>query len=87
MYEFLDRLISIALPRVQGLPGRVPQRGSTDAATTRWGFPDQLMFIEIDYMKVDQVAGDEHLRGDHREVPTKRGGKLLQLMGMPFRTN
>jgi len=84
MYEFLDRLISIALPRVRDFRGVSP-KGFDGRGNYTLGLPDQLMFIEIDYMKVEKP------RGMNISVVTtantdEEGRRLLQLMGMPFRT-
>ena len=85
MYEFLDRLISIALPRVRDFRGVSP-KGFDGRGNFTMGLRDQLMFPEIDYMKVDKA------RGMNVSVVTtaktdEEARKLLQLMGMPFRTN
>ena len=85
MYEFLDRLISIALPRVRDFRGVSP-KGFDGRGNFTLGLRDQLMFPEIDYMKVDKG------RGMNVSVVTtartdEEARKLLQLMGMPFRTN
>jgi large subunit ribosomal protein L5 len=85
MYEFLDRLISIALPRVRDFRGISP-RGFDGRGNYTLGLRDQLIFLEIDYMKVDQS------RGMNVSVVTtastdEEGRRLLQLLGMPFRKN
>ena len=85
MYEFLDRLISIALPRVRDFRGVSP-KGFDGRGNFTMGLRDQLMFPEIDYMKVDKA------RGMNVSVVTtaktdEEARKLLQLIGMPFRTN
>jgi large subunit ribosomal protein L5 len=85
MYEFLDRLISIALPRVRDFRGVSP-KGFDGRGNFTMGLRDQLMFPEIDYMKVDKA------RGMNVSVVTsartdEEARKLLQLMGMPFRAN
>ncbi|MCY4076328.1 MAG: 50S ribosomal protein L5 [Acidobacteria bacterium] len=85
MFEFLDRLVSIALPRVRDFRG-VPRRGFDGRGNYTLGLRDQLIFLEIDYMKVDKA------RGMNISVVTtantdEEGRKLLQLMGMPFRQN
>jgi large subunit ribosomal protein L5 len=85
MYEFLDRLISIALPRVRDFRGVSP-KGFDGRGNFTLGLRDQLLFPEIDYMKVDKA------RGMNVSVVTsartdEEARKLLQLMGMPFRTN
>ena len=56
MYEFLDRLISIALPRVRDFRG-VSSKGFDGRGNYTLGLRDQLMFPEIDYMKVDKARG------------------------------
>ena len=83
MYEFLDRLIAIALPRVRDFRGVSP-RGFDGRGNYTLGLRDQLMFPEIDYLKVDKA------RGMNISVVTtaktdEEARRLLQLMGMPFR--
>jgi len=85
MWEFLDRLISIALPRVRDFRGVSP-KGFDGRGNFTMGLRDQLLFPEIDYMKVDKA------RGMNVSVVTsaktdEEARKLLQLMGVPFRTN
>ena len=85
MYEFLDRLMSIALPRVRDFRG-VSARGFDGRGNFTLGLKDQLIFPEIDYLKVDKS------RGMNVSVVTtartdQEARKLLQLIGMPFRTN
>src|SRR3954462_3110180 len=83
MWEFLDRLISIALPRVRDFRGVSPT-GFDGRGNFTMGLRDQLLFPEIDYMKVDKA------RGMNVSVVTtaktdEEARKLLQFMGMPFR--
>lgn len=85
MFEFLDRLISIALPRVRDFKG-VSGKGFDGRGNFTLGLRDQLMFQEIDYLKVDKA------RGMNVSVCTtaktdQEARRLLQLMGMPFRAN
>ena len=85
MYEFLDRLIAIALPRVRDFRGISPT-GFDGRGNYTLGLRDQLIFLEIDYMKVDRS------RGMNVSVVTtartdEEGRRLLQLLGMPFRTS
>jgi len=85
MFEFLDRLIAIALPRVRDFRGVSP-RGFDGRGNYTLGLRDQLMFPEIDYMKVDKS------RGMNISVVTtartdEEARRLLQLLGMPFRQN
>ena len=84
MYEFLDRLVSIALPRVRDFRGVSPKFDGRGNYTL--GLKDQLIFLEIDYMQVDRS------RGMNISVVTtaktdEEGRRLLQLMCMPFRQN
>ncbi|MGE3510663.1 MAG: 50S ribosomal protein L5 [Vicinamibacterales bacterium] len=83
MWEFLDRLVSIALPRVRDFKG-VPTRGFDGRGNYTLGLKDQLLFPEIDYMKVDKA------RGMNVSVVTtaktdEEARRLLQFIGMPFR--
>jgi large subunit ribosomal protein L5 len=85
MYEFLDRLIAIALPRVRDFRG-VSGKGFDGRGNYTLGLRDQMMFPEIDYMKVDKG------RGMNISVVTtartdEEARRLLQLIGMPFRQN
>ena len=85
MWEFLDRLVSIALPRVRDFKGVSP-RGFDGRGNYTLGLRDQLLFPEIDYMKVDKA------RGMNVSVVTtaktdQEARKLLQFIGMPFRQN
>ena len=84
MWDFLDRLIAVALPRVRDFRG-VSTRGFDGRGNYTLGLRDQLLFPEIDYMKVDKA------RGMNISVVTtaktdEESRKLLQLLGMPFRT-
>jgi large subunit ribosomal protein L5 len=83
MWEFLDRLVSVALPRVRDFKGVSP-KGFDGRGNYTLGLRDQLLFPEIDYMKVDKA------RGMNVSVVTtaktdEEARKLLQFIGMPFR--
>jgi large subunit ribosomal protein L5 len=85
MWEFLDRLIAVALPRVRDFRGVSP-KGFDGRGNYTLGLKDQLLFPEIDYMKVDKA------RGMNISVVTtastdEESRKLLQLLGMPFRAS
>jgi large subunit ribosomal protein L5 len=84
MYEFLDRLISIALPRVRDFRGVSP-KGFDGRGNFTLGLPDQLMFIEIDYMQVDKSRGMNVCVVTTAKTD-EEGRRLLKLLGMPFRT-
>ena len=83
MWDFLDRLMNIALPRVRDFKGVSP-RGFDGRGNFTLGLRDQLLFPEIDYLKVDKA------RGMNVSVVTtaktdQEARKLLQFIGMPFR--
>ena len=85
MYDFLDRLVGIALPRVRDFKG-ISAKGFDGRGNYTLGLRDQIIFPEIDYMKVDKA------RGMNVSVVTtartdEEARKLLQLMGLPFRSN
>jgi len=85
MYEFLDRLISIALPRVRDFRGVSP-RGFDGRGNFTMGLRDQLMFPEIDYLKVDKARG-MNISVVTTAKTNEEARRLLTLMGMPFRQN
>jgi large subunit ribosomal protein L5 len=83
MYEFLDRLINVALPRVRDFRG-VPPKGFDGRGNYALGLREQLIFPEIVYDKIDKVRGM-----DINIVTTARTDEdakvLLKHLGMPFR--
>jgi large subunit ribosomal protein L5 len=83
MYEFLDRLVNIALPRVRDFKG-VPPKGFDGRGNYAMGLREQLIFPEIVYDKIDKVRGM-----DVNIVTTARTDEdakaLLTHLGMPFR--
>jgi len=84
MYEFLDRLMSVALPRVRDFRGVSPKAFDGRGNYTI-GIREQLIFPEIDFNKVDK------LRGMNISIVTtarndEQARALLKGMGMPFRT-
>jgi len=83
MYEFLDRLLSIALPRVRDFRGL--SRGSFDGkGNYSLGLQEQLIFPEIDYDKVDKVRGMDITLVT--TAPTDEEGEaLLEELGFPFK--
>ena len=83
MFEFLDRLMNVSLPRVRDFRGVSP-KGFDGRGNFTLGLRDQLIFLEIDYLKVDKA------RGMNVSVTTtaktdEEARKLLQFLGMPFR--
>jgi large subunit ribosomal protein L5 len=83
MFQFLDKLINVALPRIRDFQGISPEAFDGRGNYTL-GLREQLVFPEIDYDKVDKVRGMEV-----SIVTTARtdeeGRRLLALMGMPFK--
>ena len=83
MYEFLDRLISIALPRIRDFRG-ISARGFDGAGNFNFGITEQIIFPEINYDKVAKVRGmDVTIVTSARS--DEEGRELLKLMNMPFR--
>ncbi len=83
MYEFLDRLVSIALPRVRDFKG-VSSKSFDGRGNYTLGLRDQLIFAEIDYAKVDKLKG---MNVTIVTTATDDNGAraLLKSFGMPFR--
>ena len=83
MYQFLDKLISIDLPRVRDFRGISPN--SFDGhGNYAMGIKEQLMFPEIDYDKIDKIRGMDIIIVTTAQSD-EEAKKLLELMGMPFR--
>jgi len=83
MYDFLDKLMNVALPRLRDFQGVSPDSFDGRGNYTL-GLKEQLVFPEVEYDKIDKVRGMEVTI-----VTTARtdeeGRRLLQLLGMPFR--
>jgi len=85
MYEFLDRLVNIALPRVRDFRG-LPTKSFDGRGSYTMGVRDQLVFPEIDYTKVDKTRGmNVTLVTDAKTDEEARA--LLRHLGVPFRAN
>jgi large subunit ribosomal protein L5 len=84
MYEFLDRLMNTALPRVRDFRG-VNTKSFDGRGNYTLGLKEQLLFPEIDYNKVDKVKGMNICITTTAKTDAE-GLALLKLMGMPFRT-
>ncbi len=83
MYEFLDRLISLALPRIRDFKG-VSGKSFDGRGNYSMGLKEQFMFPEIDYDKVEIAHGlDVTICTSSRTA--KEGRALLSYLGMPFR--
>lgn len=83
MYEFLNRLINVALPRVRDFRGLSPHafdgRGNYSL-----GIKEQIIFPEIDYDKIDKIKGMNIVIVTTAKTD-EEGRELLKLIGMPFR--
>jgi len=83
MYEFLDRLVNVAMPRVRDFRG-VSTKSFDGRGNYTLGLKDQLVFPEIDYAKVDKTKGmNITIVTTAKSDPEARA--LLKQMGMPFR--
>lgn len=83
MYEFFDKLVNVALPRVRDFGGVSPS--SFDGrGNFAMGLKEQLIFPEIDYDKMDKVRGMDIVITTNAKTD-EEAKALLQLMGMPFR--
>ena len=84
MYDFFDKLLNVTLPRIRDFQG-VPRNSFDGRGNYTIGLKEQVVFPEIEYDKVDKVRGLEV-----SIVTTARtdeeGRRLLQLLGMPFRS-
>jgi large subunit ribosomal protein L5 len=83
MYEFLDRLISISLPRVRDFRG-VSNKGFDGKGNYTLGLKEQIIFPEINYDKIDKIRGLGISIVTSAET-NDEGRELLTLIGMPFR--
>lgn len=84
MYEFLDRLMNVALPRVRDFRG-VSSKSFDGRGNYTLGVKDQLIFPEIDYSKVEKTKGMNICITTTARTDAE-GMALLKQMGMPFRT-
>ncbi len=82
MYEFLDKLLNIALPRVRDFRGVSPKAFDGRGNYTM-GIKEQLIFPEIEYEKVDKVRGMDIIIVTTAKTD-EEARELLKLMGMPF---
>jgi len=83
MYEFFDRLVNVALPRVRDFRG-VSSKSFDGRGNYTLGIKDQLIFPEIDYAKVDKTKG-MNISITTTARTDAEGLSLLRNMGMPFR--
>jgi len=84
MYEFFDRLVNVALPRVRDFRG-VSSKSFDGRGNYTLGLKDQLIFPEIDYNKVDKTKGMNVCITTTAKTDAE-GLALLKHLGMPFRS-
>ncbi|OIV39214.1 50S ribosomal protein L5 [Mangrovactinospora gilvigrisea] len=85
MWEFLDRLLSLALPRIRDFRGLSPKQFDGKGNYT-FGLTEQVMFHEIDQDKIDRVRGMDITVVTTAENDDE-GRALLRLLGFPFKEN
>jgi large subunit ribosomal protein L5 len=83
MYEFLDRLASVVLPRVRDFKG-LPPNSFDGRGNYTLGLKDQLVFPEIDYTRVDKIKG-MNVTITTTARTDEEGRELLKSLGVPFR--
>jgi len=84
MYEFFNRLINVALPRVRDFRG-LPPHSFDGRGNYAMGIREQIVFPEIDYDKIDKIKGMNIVIVTTAKTD-EEGRELLRLMGMPFRS-
>jgi large subunit ribosomal protein L5 len=83
MYDFLSKLINIALPRVRDFRGLSP-KGFDGKGNYSMGVHEQIIFPEIDYDKIDKIKG-LNITIVTSANSDAEGRALLRLLGMPFK--
>lgn len=82
MYEFFDRLVNVALPRVRDFRG-VPMKSFDGRGNYNLGITEQIIFPEIDYDSVKKITGMD-VSIETSAKTDREAGELLKLLGMPF---
>jgi large subunit ribosomal protein L5 len=85
MWEFLDRLITVAFPRVRDFRG-ISNKAFDGRGNYTIGIREQIIFPEIDYDKIDKIRG-LNITIVTTAVTDEEGLKLLSLLKMPFAKN
>ena len=83
MYDFLDKLVNIALPRVRDFRG-ISRKAFDGAGNYSLGIKEHIIFPEIEYDKIDKIKGMNICIVTTAKTDSE-GRELLSLMGMPFR--
>ena len=82
MYEFLSKLINIALPRVRDFRG-IKSTGFDGRGNYSFGITEHIIFPEVDYDKIDKIKG-LNITINTSAKTNEEGYSLLKMMGMPF---
>ena len=85
MYEFLDRLINVAIPRIRDFRG-IPSKSFDGRGNYTLGVTEQIIFPEIEYDKIDKIRG-MNITMVTTAKTDKEGFELLLALGMPFKRN
>jgi large subunit ribosomal protein L5 len=83
MYEFFDRLVNVALPRIRDFRG-ISGKSFDGRGNYALGIREQIIFPEIDYDKIDKIKGMNIVITTSARTD-EEGKALLKIMGMPFR--
>jgi large subunit ribosomal protein L5 len=83
MYEFFDRLVNVALPRIRDFKG-ISGKSFDGRGNYALGIREQIIFPEIDYDKIDKIKGMNIVISTTAKSD-EEGKALLKMMGMPFR--
>ena len=84
MYEFLDRLVSVALPRIRDFRG-VPTESFDQGGNYSLGLSEQTIFPEIEYDRITRVQGMDIVIVIKKSKSKEQSQELLRLFGMPFK--
>jgi large subunit ribosomal protein L5 len=85
MYEFLDRLVNVAIPRVRDFRG-VASKSFDGRGNYTMGITEQIIFPEIEYDKIDKIRG-MNITFVSTAKTDKEAYDLLEALGMPFKRN
>jgi large subunit ribosomal protein L5 len=85
MFEFLDRLINVAIPRVRDFRG-LPTKSFDGRGSHSMGLREHLIFLELDYNRVQSARGMD-ITAVTTAKTDEEARELLRLLGMPFREN
>ena len=82
MYHFIEKLIKIVIPRLKDFRG-IPENSIDQNGNLNLGFPEQIIFPEIDFDKIDKIRGLQVTVVTNAKSK-ERGKKLFEMLGIPF---